>query len=155
MAQSPDRKSGANDAGKGSGKKPPKTSPGVRGPGGPPPPPSARGAQSGRPPIGARSSQPSDLRKRFEDFSYPLLTRMSQIPRWLVVVVPAVLLLLGLIQTGSLAWLGGVLLLLVWVLLAWLTALSWPAITQGSRLLRVIVLIALLGIVGLKFAGRL
>jgi hypothetical protein len=70
------------------------------------------------------------------------------------VVIPAVLLLLGLVQTGSLAWLGGVLLSIVFLLLAWLTALSWPAISPGSRVMRVIVLLALAGITVLKFAGR-
>ena len=164
MAQSPDRNSAGNkgpDKSQGSAaKKPPKTSPGVRGPGGPPPAPASRSASPGRagssrPTPGAPSGTTSSLRHTFEARSLPLVTFMSRIPRWIVVVLPAVLLLFGLIQTGSLAWLGGVLLILVWLLLAWLTALSWPAITAGSRLLRVIVLLALLGIIAMKFMGRL
>lgn len=89
-----------------------------------------------------------------ESLSYPALRTLSRLPRWLVVVLPAVLLLLGLIQTGPLAWLGGVLLSIVFVMLAWLTMLSWPVITPGSRVMRFVVLAALLGITVLKFAGR-
>jgi hypothetical protein len=154
MAQSPDRKSGASDAGKGSGKKPPKATSGVRGPGGPPPPPSARGAQSGRPAMGARSGAPSDLRKKFEDFSYPLLTRMSAIPRWLVVVVPAVLLLLGLIRPGPCRGSAALLLLVGAARLAHQLCRGWPSPRVRASCASSM-LIALLGIVGLKFAGRL
>jgi len=119
---------------------------GVRGPGGP---------QAARPASAPRtSSGASPLRQRFERLSFPALRVLSGLPKWLVVVLPAVLLLLGLIQTGSLAWLGGVLLTIVFLILAWLTALSWPVITPGSRFMRVIVLVALLGITVLKFAGR-
>ena len=121
---------------------------GVRGPGGP---------QAFRPASPARPSATgprSPRRRRMESLSYPALRTLSRLPRWLVVVLPAVLLLLGLIQTGPLAWLGGVLLSIVFVMLAWLTMLSWPVITPGSRVMRFVVLAALLGITVLKFAGR-
>jgi hypothetical protein len=65
-----------------------------------------------------------------------------------------VLLFLGLILSGPWAWLGGIALLLVWVFVAWLTALSWPALTPGSRLFRLLVVLALAGVVVLKFMGR-
>ena len=61
---------------------------------------------------------------------------------------------LGLILTGPLAWVGGIALLLVWAFVAWLTALSWPALTPGSRLFRLVVVLALAGVVVLKFMGR-
>jgi hypothetical protein len=125
---------------------------GVRGPGGPP---AAGAASSGqRGPLGAPSPGRSDRRRAFEERSYPYLRRLSTLPRWLVVITPAVLLFVGLILTGPVAWLGGILLLLVTALLAWLTALSWPAITPGSRLLRSIVVLALLGVSVLKLLGR-
>lgn len=120
---------------------------GVRGPGGPGGPPKPSGGSRG-------SSPKSGWRRRLEAFSFPALRAMSRLPRFVIVVIPAVLLLLGLIQTGPLTWLGGILLLIVFILLAWLTLLSWPAISTGSRFSRVIVLAALLGIVFLKFAGR-
>jgi hypothetical protein len=130
--------------------------PGVRGPGGPPPPPGSAGSGStpDRPMIGARSAAPSSGRKRFEELSFPLIRTLHGMPRWLIVVAPAILLFGGLILTGPLAWLGGILLFVVWLFIAWLTALSWPALTPGSRVFRVLVVAALLGIVVLKFIGR-
>jgi hypothetical protein len=86
--------------------------------------------------------------------SYPLLRRLHSWPRWLIVIAPAVLLFLGLILTGPWAWLGGIALFLVWAFVAWLTALSWPALTPGSRLFRLLVVLALAGVVVLKFMGR-
>ena len=125
---------------------------GVRGPGGPPPA-GASNAARGRQPGGPTPGR-SDRRRAFEERSYPLLRRLSAAPRWLVVITPALLLFLGLVLTGPVAWLGGLLLLLVTALLAWLTALSWPAISPGSRLLRSIVVLALLGVAILKLLGR-
>ena len=129
---------------------------GVRGPGGPPPAPSAAkaGAGSDRPMMGAPSPSPSSRRRRFEELSFPLIRTLHGMPRWLIVVAPAILLFGGLILTGPLAWLGGILLFIVWLFIAWLTALSWPALTPGSRVFRVLVVAALLGIVVLKFMGR-
>ena len=129
---------------------------GVRGPGGPPPAPSTAksGGASERPSIGTPSPSPSSARKRFEEFSFPLLRTLHGMPRWLIVVAPAILLFGGLILTGPMAWLGGILLFVVWLFIAWLTALSWPALTPGSRIFRVLVVLALLGIVVLKFLGR-
>ena len=75
-------------------------------------------------------------------------------PRWLVVVLPAILLFLGLILTGGVAWVGGILLFILWVFVAWLTALSWPALTAGQKVFRTIVVLAMLGLVVLKLMGR-
>ena len=139
---------------------------GVRGPGGPPPIPSkpsgkpaGRAASSGKPskPSGpAKFSNPSSpTRSAFETKSYPLLVTRQRVPRWVMVFLPAALLFLGLIQTGGLAWLGGILLLLVAVFLAWLLVLSWPALTMGSRTVRLITVVAVVGIAVFKFMGRI
>jgi hypothetical protein len=122
------------------------STPGVRGPRGP-----QGGGQAGTP---ARKSTATGLRGRFEDASFPLLRVMTALPRWLIVVLPAVLLVAGLVLTGPWAWLGGIFLLVDFLLLTWLTALSWPVIGPGSRLVRAMVVAALLGITILKFAGR-
>lgn len=121
---------------------------GVRGPGGPPP--ASQPARAGQPSRAASS----DPRKALERFSYPLLLAMQRVPRWLVVILMATCLFLGLIQSGSLAWLGGILLLLVALFLGWLVTLSWPVISPGSRILRVVVVAAIVGIAILKFLGR-
>lgn len=118
---------------------------GVRGPSGP----SAGGGtpRPARPPAtGARAT--------FERLSLPLLTRMNALPRWLVVILPAVLLFVGLLLRGPWAWLGGIVLLLVWAFLTWLTALSWPALETRSRFFRLLVVVGFWAIVVLKFLGR-
>lgn len=117
---------------------------GVRGPSGP----SGAGApKPSRPPAtGARAT--------FERLSLPVLARMHSIPRWLVVILPAVLLFVGLLLRGSWAWLGGIVLLLVWAFLTWLTALSWPALESRSRFFRSLVVVGFGAIVVLKFMGR-
>lgn len=124
---------------------------GVRGPSGPPPAPSRgqKPASTGRP-AGSSSG-----RESLERFSYPLLVRMRQIPRWIMVILPAVLLFAGLVMPNNLAWLGGLLLALVGVFLAWLLLLSWPILSMNSRLLRLIVIIAVFGIAFIKAAGRI
>jgi len=103
--------------------------PGVRGPGGP-------------------------GRKRVEQRSLPFLLALNRLPRWLVVVVMGALLFLGLIQTGDLAWLGGVLLLIVTAFLFWLLVLAWPVLTGQQRVIRLIVVGGAFGITVLKFMGR-
>jgi len=65
---------------------------GVRGPGGPPPP-------------GPRGS--------IERASLPLLLTLRRVPRWVLVVVSALLLFGGLVMPPGLGWLGGLLLALV------------------------------------------
>ena len=127
---------------------------GVRGPGGPPSPRPAgsRGPGSARLPMGAAGA--SSRRQALERASYPLLARIHAMPRWIIVIAPAVLLFLGLVLSGPWAWVGGLCLLLVWAFVAWLTALSWPALSPGSRLFRLLVVLALGGVVVLKFMGR-
>ena len=127
---------------------------GVRGPGGPPSAPRTSAAKSARPVPAPPSGYATGLRAKFEQASYPLLTRMHAMPRWLIVVLPAILLFVGLILTGPLAWVGGILLLVLWVFVAWLTALSWPVLSIGQRIFRTLVVLAMLGLVVLKLLGR-
>lgn len=105
---------------------------------------------SARPPAG----EPSAWRQWFEGWSRPLLRRMIAAPRWILVVGTASLLVLGLIQTGDLAWLGGLLLGILTLFLGWLLMLSWPALAPGSRLMRLVVVLALAGFSVLKALGR-
>ncbi len=125
---------------------------GVRGPGGPPAAGRPAAGRSGA--VGTPSASTPGWRRSFEQRSYPLLQRLHHLPRWLVVVAPALLLFLGLVLTGPLAWVGGLLLLIVWLFIAWLTVLSWPALSPGSKAVRFLVVAALLGIVVLKFLGK-
>ena len=102
-----------------------------------------------------RDSTPAGTpRGNLERASIPILARLMSVPRWLIVVAMGTFLFLGLIQTGDLSWLGGIFLLVVGGFLGWLLALSWPVLTPGRRLTRIVVVAAVLGIAALKFLGR-
>ena len=121
-------------------------------------PDSHRGA-SAPPATGGRSARPapspvpaSDARARFEDASRPMLLRMRGLPTFVIPALLAVALFLGLVLPW--AW-AGLFLVAIGLFLAWLTALSWPAISPGSRLLRVLVNIGVLALGVLKVLGRI
>ena len=118
--------------------------PGVRGPRGP----------QGTTPQAAPARAASDL-PPLQRFSLPLLTRLSRMPKWLLVMALAVLFVFGMVQSGPLAWLGALVLGLPTLFFLWLLVLSWPAIPASGRLLRGIVVIALAGVTVLKAMGRL
>lgn len=132
------------------GKKRPKKGqlpPGVKGPA---PQPSNQPANNPR-----QTNPPAGIpRGNLERASIPILARLLTVPRWLIVVAMGTFLFLGLIQTGGLSWLGGIFLLIVGGFLGWLLLLSWPVLSPGRRLTRIIVVAAVLGIAVLKFLGR-
>jgi hypothetical protein len=124
--------------------------PGVRGPRGP----VSSGSSGGSGQPASRPGSSGDLTP-LQRFSLPLLTRLTRLPKWFLVVLLSVLLVLGMIQTGSLAWLGALLLGILTLFFLWLLVLSWPAIPASGRLLRGIVVVALAGATVLKAMGRL
>lgn len=131
--------------------------PGVRGPRGPQGSGSGSGSGAGssrQGPSASRPASPADL-SPLQRISLPLLTRLTRLPKWLLVVVLSVLLVLGMIQTGPLAWLGALILGLLTLFFLWLLVLSWPAIPATGRVLRGIVVVALAGATVLKALGRL
>jgi hypothetical protein len=97
---------------------------------------------------------PAAATSSFQRRSYPILVSLQRVPRWLLVVVPALLLFAGLVMPVGLGWLGGILLLLVAAFLGWLLLLAWPALTQGSRTIRIITVLAVVGIAAMKALGR-
>ncbi len=121
--------------------------PGVRGPRGP--------QGSGQPSSPSPAPRPSQDLSPLQRVSLPLLTRLSRVPKWAVVVGLAVLLVFGMIQTGPLAWLGALILGLLTLFFLWLLVLSWPAIPASGRLLRGVVVVALAGVTVLKAMGRI
>ena len=62
------------------------------------------------------------------------LVWLHQQPVWLLPLVVALLLVVGLAVPG---WIGAAALVLVAAFLGWLAALSWPQTSTGGRLLRV------------------
>ncbi|MAT60411.1 MAG: hypothetical protein CMH41_01950 [Micrococcales bacterium] len=76
-------------------------------------------------------------------------------PRWLVPILLAVFLFVGLIASGPWAILGAVLLGVDALFVAWLSVLAWPVLTPGSRIARVVVVVALVGVTVLKATGNM
>ena len=111
----------------------------------------SRRRRSGNPAVRAGAVPPSPGRAELERRSLPWLLRLRAVPRWLLLVVVLVLALVGLLLPG---WPGAIVLLVVGVLAAWLTALSWPALGPGARAARLLILLLLLVDVGIKITGH-
>ena len=133
-------------------KKKPKGNGGVRGPGGPQFQSGKNQPAAPRVPSTPKYSA-SPLRAAFERKSFPVLARVTNAPRWLLIVGLGSSLLLGLILSDAWAWLGAVFLLIVGAFLGWLLALSWPLLSPGRRFMRVLVVGALGGMAILKIGG--
>ncbi len=125
---------------------------GVKGPGIPVSRPGP-GPASGNP--RARKSQPGSRRSAFERASFPYMARITALPRWLLIMAIGSSLLLGLVLSDGFAWLGAIFLLLVAAFLGWLLALSWPLLSGGRRFIRLLVVMALIGLAYLKVTGQL
>jgi hypothetical protein len=131
------------------GKKRPKKGqlpPGVKGPS-PQPGGSTSNQRSGNSPGG-------NPRGNIERASIPILVKLHALPRWLLVILIASSLLLGLALTGPLAPLGAIFLLIVATFLGWLLMLSWPVLRPGRRMIRLVLVLAVLGLAVLKALGR-
>jgi hypothetical protein len=89
--------------------------------------------------------QPAGLRGSLERASSSLLVRLTRAPRWLVGLVPAVVLLGGLL--APVPW-GPLLLGVMAVFLGWLLVLAWPALDGAGRALRA-------GVVALTIAATI
>ena len=127
------------------GKKRPKKGqlpPGVKGPA-----PQSNNQRPSNPPAGTP-------RGNLERASIPFLSRLLAMPRWLLVVLIASCLLLGLALTGPLAPVGALFLLIVGTFLGWLLMLAWPVLPVGRRMIRLVVVFALVGLAVLKALGR-
>lgn len=97
------------------------------------------------------SNQPSDARQRFEDASRGPLQALNRVPRVLVVIGMAALLVGGLMAPSAI---GAVLLVVLGLFLAWLIALSWPVLTGGSRILRLVTVALVFGAAYMRATGR-
>jgi hypothetical protein len=93
-------------------------------------------------------------RRSLERWSAPALVTLHNMPRWIVPVLMAILLFLGLILSGPYAWIGTAMLVIVGFFVLWLSALSWPILTGSARLMRVLVTGAVFGVAVLKALGR-
>ena len=104
----------------------------------------------------ARAPQPSlpatSRRARFERWSRPWLLRMQLLPNFVIPAILGVMLFLGLALPW--AW-AGLLLVAIAVFMFWLTAVSWPVISPGSRALRMVVNVGILALGVARLLGWL
>lgn len=114
----------------------------------------ARSARPGGPRRPTPSAPPArpGFRAALEKASYPILVTLTRAPKWLLGVVTAAVLLGGLLAPAP--W-GPILLGLVVLFLAWLLTLAWPKLTQGSRVIRALIIVGLAGLVAAQAAGWL
>ncbi len=72
---------------------------------------------------------------------------MNRLPRWLVPVVLAILLVAGLAISGPI---GAMLLFLLGLFLGWLVFVSWPALPTTTRIIRLVVVVGIFGVAVLQ-----
>ncbi|MFN8182847.1 MAG: DUF6703 family protein [Candidatus Nanopelagicales bacterium] len=99
----------------------------------------------------SRPQPPSGARDRFEDLSRGPLQALNRVPRALIVIGMAALLVAGLLLPAAI---GSVLLVVLGLFLLWLVALSWPVLPTGSRMMRVVTVGLVFGAAALRAAGR-
>jgi hypothetical protein len=81
---------------------------------------------------------PNPLRRRIDQASLPLMTRLSHLPRLVPFLILLGLLVVGLL-IGSVA--GFVLMSLAAAFVGWVLYLSWPRLSSSERLMRLAVLL--------------
>ena len=114
----------------------------------------ASGGKS-QPPLSPRPQKApptykSDARRALEEKSAGPLARLHRLPRWLIPVMMGLLMLLGLFIEA--AW-AGIFFVLVAAFLGWLLALSWPVITPGSKMFRLLVIVVVGGVGIMRLLG--
>jgi hypothetical protein len=77
------------------------------------------------------------FRRKLEQRSAVVLSRLSRLPVWLPLVAVLVLTVVGLLVRGPV---GALLLLVLTALAGWLCYLSWPTLAGNARAVRLLVL---------------
>ena len=79
----------------------------------------------------------ASLRKSIERFSAPLLMSLNRLPKFLVPILVAVLLVVGLYQKNAL---GLVCISLVALFIIWLSYLAWPVLEARAKVVRLVMI---------------
>jgi hypothetical protein len=93
----------------------------------------------------------SGLRAQVERRSAVPLVFLQGLPRWLLPVALAALLVVGMVMTG---WPAAIPLLVLAVFLCWFGYLSWPVLDVSGRVLRVAGVVVLLGFAAGHISGQ-
>ena len=99
--------------------------------------------------TGVRVNKSSALQR----YSAPILVRLHGLPRWLFPIFTAALLVGGLLVPNAVA--ATVLLSALALVLLWLIALSWPVLRPIPRIMRLLVLGALVMVIVGRAQGRM
>jgi hypothetical protein len=100
--------------------------------------------------TGATAPATSPARRWLERHRAGPLATLHRMPTWLVPALLAVLLIAGL----ALPWrASGLLLLVIAAFLTWLLALSWPITAWSGRLIRLIAVVAVVGVAVVRLSG--
>jgi len=81
---------------------------------------------------------PNTLRSRIDHASLPLITKLSQMPRLVPFLLLLVLLIGGVLISGTI---GFILMAVAAAFVGWVLYLSWPRLTGSERIMRVSVLL--------------
>jgi O-antigen ligase len=94
---------------------------------------------------------PRTLRRRIDQASLPLMTRLSSLPR----LVPFLILLALLISGMLIGGLGGFVLMgLAALFVGWVLYLSWPLLNRSERIMRVAVLLLAIALAVVQLSPR-
>ncbi len=86
------------------------------------------------------ADQPDSFRASLDRMSRPWLLRLTRLPRPLLLVLTIAVSFGGLLLPG---FAGAALLLLLALFFGWLLLLAWPLLSEGGRLLRGLIVLAL------------
>lgn len=81
---------------------------------------------------------PNTLRSRIDHASLPLITKLSQMPRLVPFLLLLILLIGGVLISGTL---GFILMAVAAAFVGWVLYLSWPRLTASERIMRISVLL--------------
>ena len=97
---------------------------------------------------GTAPASRSPFRLSVENASRSLLTRLHRLPRLLLPLVTGILFAVGVLGPLTIALIA---LAAIFVFVTWLAYLSWPAVTAGGKLMRLLMVM----LVGVLIAIRL
>jgi glycerol-3-phosphate acyltransferase PlsY len=89
------------------------------------------------------------MRRRIERRSAAPLVFLHDLPKWILPLVLLAALIVGFTVRG---WIGGAALAAIAVFLGWFSYLSWPSLAASGRLLRGVVIAAVLALAIIQIA---
>ena len=98
----------------------------------------------------APTSPPASLRAQVETVSRPILARLHALPRLLVPLGTLVLVAIGAFAPVPVALLAFA---VVFLFIAWIAYLSWPAVPVPGRLMRLAMLVLIVVLALSRFSG--